>query len=409
MHILHKLAWRNLIRNPRRSLLTGLIISCSTAALIVTDAFILGFSDAATRSATQLFSGDAQIHHREYLAAQDEVFTIDPQSVLLQPLNQHPDIRAYSPRVLAFGMISSAADNRAAQIVGVDPEAERHVSKLAQGMIEGAFLDLDGSTQQMVIGHRLARRLDVGLGDRIVVSVHHQQRNEVEQALFRVSGVFNLNARPLDEELVVVLAPVLQQMQGIGTEVHQISILFHEPTLARDLTAPIWSALSDDQVVIQSWLVFMPQLAAMLDMLSVSLWIIGGLLFILAALGVVNGIFMSIYERLWELGVLIAIGTRRRRIVAMVLLENLWLAVVAITVGLCLGALATLMLAWLGIDYGTLEIADVAVAEQIRPRMSVHQYLLYPPLILALSLLAASYPAVYAARLMPSRAMRKSL
>ncbi|MCH8550674.1 MAG: ABC transporter permease [Natronospirillum sp.] len=404
-----QLAARNLNRNRRRTLLTGLIISLSTAALILTDAFILGFTDTAVRSATRMFPGDAQIHQLDYLAERDEALVIEAPQARLSQLASDPEVVGYSPRVMAFGMISSAADNRATQVIGIDPAQERTVSRLADAMAEGDYLAGDGAETQLLMGRRLAELLDVELGDRIVISVHNQEWGGAEQALFRVSGLYDFNARMLDEETVFVLQAPLQTMLGVDDAVHEIALALRTPALASDPDLPLWQRLSDEQVKAQGWTTLMPQLAAMLDMTRASMAIIGIMLFLLAALGVTNGIFMSIYERTWEIGVLLAIGTRRLAVFRLILTETLLLALGAIAAGLVLGWLATLTLGAIGIDYGSMELGGVAMAEQIRPRASWAQYSLYPPVVLALTLLAAMYPAAHAARIVPSRALHKSL
>ncbi|TGG94088.1 ABC transporter permease [Natronospirillum operosum] len=409
MQLTWQLAARNLTRNRRRTLLTGLIISLSTAALILTDAFILGFSDTAVRSATRMFPGDAQIHQVDYLAERDEELVIEAPQARLAQLDNEPEVVGYSPRVMAFGMISSAADNRATQVIGIDPAQERTVSRLADAMAAGDYLTSDGAETQLLMGRRLAELLAVELGDRIVISVHNQEWGGAEQALFRVSGLYDFNARVLDEETVFVLQAPLQTLLGVGDTVHEIALALRTPALASDPDLPLWQRLSDEQVKAQGWTTLMPQLAAMLDMTSASMALIGTMLFILAALGVTNGIFMSIYERTWEIGVLLAIGTRRLAVFRMILAETLLLALGAIAVGLALGGLATLTLGAVGIDYGSMELGGVAMAEQIRPRANWTQYSVYPPIVLALTLLAAMYPAAHAARIVPTRALHKSL
>lgn len=404
-----QLAMRNLSRNRRRTLLTGLIITMSTAVLILTDAYIQGFMDTTVRSATRLYSGDAQIHQRDYLAERDESKVIQDATPYLDRLDNEPLVAGYAARAQAFGLISSAADNRAAQVVGVDPQPEATVSRLADVVVRGEYLDADGSANQLLIGHRLASLLEVDLGDRIVVSVHNLDWGGTQQELFRVSGIVNFNARFLDEDSAFVLQSRLQEMLGIGDGVHEIAMVLQSAALASDPDLSLWSRLSDDNVRAQGWTTLNPQLASMLDLSGAGLLVISVVLFILAALGVTNGIFMSIYERTWEIGVLLAIGTRRRGIFRLILLETLILAIGSILVGVALGALLTAILAQTGVDYGAMEISGVSIAEVVRPEFRTLQYSVFPIAILVLTLIAAIYPALNAARIVPAHALHKSL
>lgn len=409
MGLTWRLALRNLMRNRRRTFLTALIISISLTALIVTDALILGMSDTMVRSATRLYSGDAQIHHRGFLAERDEALTIESPERWLDQLAREPLVSAYTPRVLAFGMISSSASNRAVQVVGVDPEREARVSKLKTVIVEGGYLQSDGPMTQLLIGERLAELLEADLGDRIVVSVNNQQTEGAEQQLFRVSGIYSFNAREMDENMAFILLPRAQRMMGIDDEVHEIAFNLESASMATRLDLPLWSRLSDDQVVAQGWKELMPQLANMLELSSQSTVIAGIVLFILAALGVINGMFMSIYERIYEFGVLLAIGTRRAGIFRLILAEGLLLAIGAVAIGMVLGWLATFGLHSMGIDYGDMEVAGVSIAEVIRPQAAINQYTVLPVWVLILTLVACLYPALHAARIVPAKALQRSL
>lgn len=170
-----RLALRNLARNQRRTLLTAMIISLSLAALVFTDGLVQAMSDTMVRAATRLYAGDAQIHHRDYRASRDEADTIAEPERLLARLAQAEGVAAQTPRALAMGMISSAANNRAVQVVGVDPEREAGVSRLADAIVSGDYLAADGAETQLLIGRRLAELLEAEIGERIVVSVSNQQ------------------------------------------------------------------------------------------------------------------------------------------------------------------------------------------------------------------------------------------
>jgi ABC-type lipoprotein release transport system permease subunit len=409
MTLISRLALRNLARNRRRTLLTAMIISFSLTALMFTDALIQGMTDTMVRSATRLYSGDAQIHHRDYLARQDESRVIDQPDAVLEQLSRESGVSGYAARTLAFGMVSSAANNRAVQVVGIDPEAEAGVSKLADALMTGVYLSTAGAETQLLIGDRLARLLEADLGDRIVVSVNNQVTEAAGQQLFRVSGIFHLNARSMDENLVFIRLPDAQAMMGLDRAVHEIAFNLTPASLATDTGLGLWQRLSNDEWVAQGWTELMPQLATMLQLNNSSTLIAAVVLFILAGLGVINGMFMSIYERTYEFGVMLAIGTRRRLVFRLILMEGLILALGAIAVGLVLGLLLTTWSASVGIDYGSMEVSGVALAEIIRPQHRAMQYSLLPFWVLVMTLIACIYPAVYAARIVPAKALHKSL
>lgn len=409
MSLTFRLAMRNILRNKRRTSLTMLLISMTLAILIFTDGYINAMADVMVRSATRLYPGDAQIHHVQYLAERDGEKQIDDVDQYLTQLNQEPQIAGYSPRALAFAMISSTANNLAVQLVGIDADLEATVSKLPLSIVAGDYLQSDGSRQQIVIGQALADLLEVGLGDRLVVSVNNYVTNDVEQRLFRVSGLFQMNSKFFDEGLVFVQLPEAQSMMGLGDNVHEIAFNFVDERESSDTTLPLWSRLSRDDTQAQSWVKLMADLASMLSLMNYSLIIIGSILFVVAILGVVNAMFMSIYERTYEFGVIIAIGTRRLSVFTLIMIEGLLLSLGSLVVGAALGALAVLWVGSVGIDYGSMDISGVALAEVLRPQLSLTQFTEIPLAVLVMTLLACIYPAIHAAQIVPAKALHKSL
>lgn len=403
------LALRNLARNRRRTLLTAMIISLSLTALILTDGVIAAMGDTLVRSATRLYGGDAQVHQRDYLAARDESLTLSQPAALLQQLDQHSLVEVATPRALALGMVSSSASNRAVQVTGIDARREAQVSKLESVIVAGDYLTDDGALTQILIGERLAQLLAADLGDRLVLSVYNQREQTSDQQLFRVSGIFRFGSREFDENSVFILLPRAQQMLGLGEQVHEIAFNLRQASLAGNADLPLFAQLSNEQRIAQGWPQLMPQLTGMLEMTQYSTLIVGFILFVLSALGVINGLFMSIYERSWEFGVLLAIGTRRSRLFQLIMAEGLLLGLGAIVLGLVLGVTVTLLVAHIGIDYGGMEVAGVALNEMIRPQLTLSHLLTLPIWVLLLTLLACLYPAAHAARLVPARVLHKSL
>lgn len=409
MGLTWKLSMRNILRNKRRTLLTILLISVTLTILIFTDGYIQAMTDVMVRSATRLYPGDAQIHNVHYLAERDGEQTIADVEQQIGRLMAEPLVEAYSLRALDFGMVSSSANNLAVQVVGVDADLEASVSKLKLSMIQGAYLDNSGSALQILLGQPLADLLEVDLGDRLVVSVNNYQTDEIDQRLFRVSGIFKMNSKFFDEGLVFVQLPQAQAMMGIGNTVHEIAFNLTDESLSGDKDLPLWSRLATPQTVAEGWTTLMPDLAAILALTGYSLVIVGGILFVVATLGVINAMFMSIYERTYEFGVILAIGTRRSSIFMLILVEGLVLCLLALVLGAALGAGVTLWVGTIGIDYGSMDVSGVALAEILRPELRLLQFTELPLAVFVMTMLACIYPAVHAARIVPAKALHKSL
>jgi ABC-type lipoprotein release transport system permease subunit len=403
------LAIRNVFRNKRRTLLTLLLISMTLAVMIFTDGFMRGMSDVMIRSATRLYPGDGQIHHVEYLAERDGEKFITNVAQSVERIKNEPLVESYTIRATDFGMVSSTSNNLPVQVVGVDAELEATVSKLKLSMVSGEYLSTTGTDTQILIGQSLADLLEVNLGDRLVVSVNNYERNELDQRLFRVSGIFRMNSKFFDEGLVFVQLPKAQAMMGIGGGAHEIAFNFYEESLSSNNDLPMWENLSSTDTIAEGWKKLMPDLAAIIGMMDYGMFIIGGILFMVAILGVVNAMFMSIYERTYEFGVILAIGTRRSSVFALIMIEGLLLSLMAIVLGSVFGALANYLVGINGIDYSSMDISGVALAEVIRTDLNMSQFTALPFYVFVMVMVASLYPAAHAARIIPAKALHKSL
>ena len=409
MGLTWKLALRNILRNKRRTILTMLLISMTLAILIFTDGYMKAMADVMIRSATRLYPGDGQIHHVEYLAERDGEKQIAEVDWHINALKADPLVESFSPRALDFGMVSSTANNLAVQVVGIDADLEANVSKLKLSMVSGDYLTNDGNESQILIGQGLADLLEVDLGDRLVVSVNNYDLNEIDQRLFRVSGVFKMNSKFFDEGLVFIQLPKAQQMLGIGDHVHEIAFNLVDESLSADQTLPLWQSLSTEDTVAEGWTSLMADLATIISMFDFSMFIIGGILFVVAILGVINAMFMSIYERTYEFGVIIAIGTRRLSVFTLILVEGFVLCIGSLLVGSVLGAAITVVMGNVGIDYGSMELSGVALAEILRPELRMLQFTNIPFAVFMMTMVACIYPAIHASRIVPATALHKSL
>lgn len=405
-----KLAIRNLQRNGRRTLLTLLLIACSVAALIFTDGFMVGMTQNMVKSATRLFPGDGQIHHPQYLASFDSKYGFELGDTL-KDLTQNSYIESATARVLSPAMISSSANVLSSQVVGILPNEEAKVSKIKQSIIDGHYLKSGQHAEKrnILIGHRLADKLEVSLGDRVVLSLPSLNGGDVQQELFRVSGIFRFNSQSMDEGMVFLPLSVLQHLLGKSDFVHEVAFNFNDPKLAANDSLTLWETFTTEFTVAQNWQQLIPELASMLAMTDYSLYIIGSILFIIAALGVVNAMFMSIYERIWELGVLKAVGTSSFIVFRMIMAEGFLIALLSAVLGLGLGLLLNYWVALVGIDYSQMEFSGVSLVEPVRTVIRPEQFLEIPMAAILLTLLASSYPAFFASRIVPAIALHKSM
>ncbi|MBD3297706.1 MAG: FtsX-like permease family protein [candidate division Zixibacteria bacterium] len=403
-----KLAWRNIFRNKRRTTIAAIAIGIGLAAMIFTDALIIGMKQNMIASATSSFLGQAQIHRDGFRDNQEvERVIVHPDSVLQQL--QHDSLVAHAtPRVMALAMLASPSDVSAISVVGVDPTTEQHLSQIDEALTEGDYF-ADSTERALLIGNELADLLQVGLNDRVVLTVSEASTGALSQEMFRVSGIFHFNVEEIDKGMAFVRIEKARDFLNLPGAAHEIALTFTNPDVARNSNHPFFKRYSEGENEAVGWPILMPQLDAALEMSQFSTYLVGIVLFSVVALGIINTLFMSLHERMFEFGVMRAVGTGSLAIARLILFEAGALAFVSILLGMVLGLVVTLITAATGIDYSGIEFAGVTFRELLYPVMTLNQFTRFPVWVFIFTIVVGLYPAIYAARMRPADALRRSL
>jgi ABC-type lipoprotein release transport system permease subunit len=303
----------------------------------------------------------------------------------------------------------------AISLIGVDPLVERHLSQIDDALTAGEYFG-GNSDRDIIIGSKLAELLEVSLGDRLVVtstqladSSSGARGGDLAQEMFRLSGIYHFNVRELDASMAFIRLEKAQKMLALQGGIHEIALRFRDPQVGGDESHPFWMKYSRHGNVAVGWTVLLPQLKAVFEIAGFGIYITGLILFGVVALGIVNTLFMSLHERLFEFGVLRAVGTRPFRMGALIVWEAGALAILSICLGTVLGVMVTLIAIQTGIDYTGVEYAGVTFRELLYPVMTIKQYTFYPFWVFVFTSIVGIYPAVHAARMLPADAMRRSL
>jgi ABC-type lipoprotein release transport system permease subunit len=403
-----KLAWRNLFRNKRRSFIAGTAIGIGLASLIFVDALVIGMKNNMIRSATASFMGDGQIHAEGFRQTQEVDNTIHREEWVETQLDKEDIIKHWAPRVTDLAMINSAADLSPINLVGVKPDQEKYLSQVDESLIQGDFFKGENS-RDILIGVELADTLDVELGDRVVVTAAQAGTEDLSQEMFWISGIFRMHIKEMDSAVVFIRINKAQELFGLGDKIHEIALRFPDPTYGQNQQLYVWDKYSQFGNVAEGWTEIMPQMKAALDLFDFSTYLVAVILFGVVALGIINTLFMSLHERMFEFGVLRAIGTRPAGLFRLIVFEAGSLAVLSIFIGISLGFFLTYVTSKVGINYTGIEFAGVTFRDLLYPVLKVSQFVEYPIWVFVFTIIAGIYPAVYAAKMNPAKAMRRSL
>lgn len=405
--ILMKLAWKNILRNKRRTFIASIAIGIGLAALIFLDALMIGMTNNMTKTATDSFLGEAQIHRQEYRDTQEVSLTIQELQKVTSQLAKENIVHNFARRTFATGMIMSSANRTAINLVGVNPPKEKILSQIDDRIIEGAYFE-KANVHDIVMGSKLAETLEVGLGDKVVVTVVQAESGDYFEDWFRVSGIYYFADTAMNSGMAFVRIHKAQEMLALGNNVHEIAIKFTSPTFGQDTELPFWDSYSQHGNEALSWTEILPELQTMFEMTKFSKYIMGVILFGVVIFGIINTLFMSLYERMFEFGVLRAVGTRPFGMARIVLFEAAALAIVSVILGTLLGFILTSIFASVGINYTGIEMMGVTLQELIYPVLTIEQFIIFPVALFVLTIIAGLYPAWHVAKMSPVDAMRRS-
>jgi ABC-type lipoprotein release transport system permease subunit len=408
MLMIIKLAWRNIFRNKRRTLLSVLAIGVGLAAMMFADALIVSLGETMVSSATENFSGNAQIHQTGFMKNFDveKVIANNDNNQLLNDLKNEKLLVGFAPRVLSYGMLTSTTDANNIVVYGVDSDKEKEVSKLSTVIIKGEYLNkLDD--KKILVGKKLADNLNIDVGDRIVVTVAKAGAGDLSQEMFRVGGIFSFGIRELDENVAFLNLNEAQKILNLGSNLHEIALNFKDLNLPAQKNFPFAQKYSTGGNEVFGWNKMFKELASILKFTQFSLGILAFILFGIIAFGIMNTLFMSLYERMFEFGVLRAVGTRPAVVGRMIVYEAFLLALISSVAGVILGIICISFFSRYGIDYRGIEYAHLVFKDKIYPHFRLIQFILYPPSLIVFATFVGLYPAIYAAKIIPAEALRK--
>lgn len=406
---LFRLAWKNLWRNRRRTLITLAAISLSVMLVQAFHNLAMGTYARMIDSGVRAGSGHLAAYRGDYVDSRDEKLSWTPGDLVPQ-VRKLPGVQEALPRVYLPGLAQSSRESRGILLTGVDPQRELAVNPFLKKLPPKDMVrTLDG--RDAVLGSRLLKELKIGLGNKFVVTVQ-SRTGELVSELFRVRGVVETGLKEVDGSLILVGRERAARMGGIPGEIHELAVILAEAEADRTVHPAIERLLAGrDDLRVVTWERAMPNLANAIKLDYASQKFIFVIILAIVTIGVVNTLLMSVMERIREFGVILALGASAGRLRRMILAEAAVLGLVAMALGSLLGSLATWYLVVHGIDLQAfiseeLEFGGVVFDPVLRAIWDLRWMVRIALYVVGLCLLASLYPAVKAARIEPAEAMR---
>lgn len=400
------LAWRNLWRQPRRTLLTVAVIALAGMVTVFLLALQQGSYATMRNNTLSVFDGFAQIQQPDYLDDPSLRKSISQPDDLALSIEQIAGVDTVSARGATYALLSRGQHSVGAFIVGVQPEREKKVSSIARSLRNGQYLN-PGNQAEVVLGEALARNLGVGIGDRITL-LGTSREGAVAADVLTVQDIFNSGVSTLDRQLAQIPLPRFQQdfaMQGL------VNALVVSGKGLKEVQASlpeIEHAVSPKGLQVRTWKDLEPGLASaiQLDASTSMLWYIS--LVVVVVVLLLNTLLMSVLERTREFGVLLALGMRDGAIGQMVWLELLLLLGLGLAAGIALGGGLAY---WYSIEGMALPGAEGVFSQwglpsRLYPQVSAFSLLTGPLAIAITTVIAGIFPYLRIHRLRPVPAMR---
>ena len=406
-----RIGWRNLGRNPRRSLFTAGGLAVGYAAVVVMAGLGRGMVAEMIGNGTGILSGQLQVHAADYLPERSVYETIGGDdgtdvAALIEAVERDPTVVAAAPRVYGGGLISAGDNTLAAGLVGIDPEREAEVSAIMRTGETGEHPRL--GENELWIGREIARQLAVGVGD-VVVVVAPAADGSLGNDLFTVAGVFRTGMAEVDAGLAFLPIDALQALIALEpSRVHEIAARIDDPWEAALVEERLSADLAIDfpGVSARAWNRFRPEMVEYAMLFESMEWILIVVVFGMAVFGVANTMLMATFERRREFALLLAVGTTP----AIILGSVLWEAFVLGLFSLGLGALLTFpVLVWwhnappnMSWLYGDFTMAGGLIRPVLRIEYPPEMIVFGAVALFVTAMIAAVIPAYRAGRIPPA-------
>jgi ABC-type lipoprotein release transport system permease subunit len=406
LKVLMMLAWRNLWRNHRRTIIMLSAISVGVWAMIFMTALTQGMVNEMIKDGISVLPGHVQVHHPDYRDDPNINNLIAMPDEKLSAAFAAAGFEQWATRIKVPAVITSERESRGVTLLGIDPARERELTFVDYADVDGRFLE-DAADNGVVIGRKLAETLETEVGKRIVI-MSQDPDNDIADRGFRVVGLFGANMESYEENYVFAGKSTIQKLLGVGDHVTE-AVALGDDYRNVDAVYDKVAAIVDNGVVVNRWTDLDSYLGTMLKVMDgfVLIWVI--VIFLALSFGLVNTLVMAVFERVREIGLMLALGMKPSSILGQIILESMLLLVSGLAIGNLL-AWASIIPLKSGIDISIVAegMEMMGAASVLYPQLRVEDVVLANVVVLVLGFLASLSPAWRASRYQPIEAITKA-
>jgi len=401
-----RLAWRNIWRHKRRTVIIVLAMSLTLALMMFYDGLMGGFTDAIYGNAVKVLGGNIQVHAEGYRAQVNSTPLLplaDAQEVV-NIAEANPLVEAATQRINTGGLVTNREGAFAVGITGVQPEKEMTVNIIGQYVKDGRNLtsaDLDN----ILIGKGLADAMNVQVGDRITL-VGRSQHQQMRQRTMTIVGIFDLGMADIEKQTVYISLGEAQSLYDLGGQSTEVAVFLKKLGPENTVIDSMKPSLPGYEI--ESFEANYPDLASAINSKGGVMNVFSVIIIGIAGVGILNLLLMAVYERTREIGVLGAMGLKPNQISLLFILEGTMIGLVGVAAGIILGLALNGMLMRVGLDFGSMNQAASYLAlikDKVYPTWGVEKLFMRASTVAIISALAAVIPAIEAGRREPAEAL----
>lgn len=399
--MLTTIAWKNIWRNKRRSIIMISAIAVGLWGAVFAVGIFSGMYDTMVSSAIDRDLAHIQLHLKGFRDEHSITMIIPEPEVKTGMIQNIPGVKSISMRIVIEGMGSSPTSSQGVKIVGIDPVVEGRTTAVARRMVSGGYFERNEKLP-IVIGRKLAEKLGVKLRSKIVLSFQRTDGSIVYGA-FRIAGIFDTESTVFDGGTVFVRHFDLDALTGTHL-VHEIAIRLttnDSLTVAATRVAALFPNLD-----VETWKDIAPELK-LAESADVYMSIFVGIILLALLFGITNTMLMSVLDRVREIGMLIAIGMKRRRVFRMIVLETILLSLTGSVLGVVVGwaTVAWFHQAGINLSWFSDGLSQYGISSMLYPMIHLSLYPTIGLMVIVTACLSALYPAMKAIRLNPASAL----
>ncbi|MCF8029220.1 MAG: ABC transporter permease [Desulfobacteraceae bacterium] len=404
-----KIAWRNIWRNPRRTIIIMTAVIIGIWSMIFLTAFMRGMVVDMIENGIATLTGDVKIYasgFRSDPALENRIRNPGPLAEKVQanlPADAH-----MAARIRVSAIAQNARHSAGVTLVGIDPAEEAGVSFIGDGVATGQMIR-PGNPVDIVVGKALLEKFETKIGNKLIL-MSEDAAHEMASRAFRIRGIFSAELEATEKRFVFVSKSAARGMLQIGADVSEISVMLENHDRADAVAEKIAAAIDTEAYEVRTWKELKPMLKAYINIFDgyIILWYL--VVFAAMVFGIINTTLMAVFERMREFGLLKALGMRPWRILRAVLIETAFILLIGAAAGNTLAFSMVYAIGQRGIDLSMFAAGFeyAGMSSVIRPEIFAGDVVLANAVVICLGLVVSAYPAARAARITPVEAMARN-